>query len=59
MDLKHLRQQAREYIETITASNPTPTKSQLSIPSDGQAPSVAALVEYLDLPRLEPETLQV
>ena len=59
MDLKNLRQQARKYIETITARNPTPTGPQSLIPPDGQAPSIAALVEHLDLPHLERDKLQV
>ena len=59
MDLKNLRQQARKYIQTITASNPTPTGPQFLIPPDGQAPSTAALVEHLGLSRIERDKLQV
>ena len=59
MDLKDLQQQARKYIETITASNPTPTEPQLLISPDGQAPSTAALVEHLALPHLERDKIQV
>ena len=59
MDLKDLRQRARSYIDTITASNPNPTGPQFLIPPDGQAPSTAALVEDLELPHLEGDKLQV
>ena len=59
MDLKGLRQQAQNYIETITASTPTPTGPQLLIPPDGQAPSITALVEHLGLAHVERGKLQV
>ena len=59
MDLKDLRQQARKYIESITDGNPTPTWPQFLIPPDGQAPSIAALVEHLGLSHSEHDKLQV
>lgn len=59
MDLKDLRRQAREYIETITASNPTPAETPFLTLPCGQPPSTAALVEHLKLAHLERDKLQV